>query len=72
MRVLMEQRVANDLCAICEEPGRDCEIHFLGWTEDGKTITREHDKVVGTVQAGDVLVNTGVSCRVYRDQGARS
>lgn len=55
-------------CPICGE--EECS-HFLGWTEDGRTIG---DPVQGRsalvdpepIQPSDRIVNTGVSARVYR------
>ncbi len=61
-------------CPFCDllcASGQACE-HFIGWTDDGKTIESRKPlsgKLVndGKILDSDVLVNTGVSTRVFRD-----
>lgn len=58
-------------CPICKGPD-DCR-HFIGWLEKGKLVERKPGRspIVTADDGGplptDVLVNTGVSTRVYRD-----
>jgi hypothetical protein len=54
------------MCPFCRKP--ECE-HHIGWTEDGKTIDpkKPGEGAPREVLPTDKLVNTGVSCRVYRD-----
>jgi len=56
-------------CPICH--CRQCS-HFVGWTEDGRTLehatklTRLGAVAVEEVLPTDTVVKTGVSARVYR------
>lgn len=56
-------------CPICRGPA-DCR-HHIGWTDDGRTMEPRSpypaNAAPRTVLESDVMVNTGVSCRVYRD-----
>lgn len=58
-------------CPICQGPA-GCR-HFIGWVEQGKLVERRPGRSP-LVTAGDggplptdVLVDTGVTTRVYRD-----
>jgi hypothetical protein len=54
-------------CPFCAERGL-CD-HFLGWTEDGKTVLLRKDGCKpAPMREGDRTSNTGVSSRVYRPQ----
>lgn len=62
------------ICPFCEKPctNSDACPHFIGWTEDGKAIQPRkniHSPMVndGNILPTDVILNTGVSARVFRD-----
>lgn len=51
-------------CPICSAV--DC-YHFIGWiTEDGKSIEDKNGNII-PLKPDDIVVKTGVSIRVYRD-----
>jgi hypothetical protein len=58
-------------CPVCRGP-LECE-HFIGWFEKGKLVARDQGRRPPKTAADggplrtDILVNTGVSTRVYRD-----
>jgi Zn-finger nucleic acid-binding protein len=57
-----------DRCPFCR--GDDCE-HFLGWTEDGKTIQHRSTPQKMDISETDRIVTTGVTARVYRQANER-
>lgn len=61
--------MTEPLCPFCGE--KDCR-HFIGWTDDGRTIELRKETVGSPHRFQKLLdtdrtVNTGVSTRVYRD-----
>lgn len=58
---------ACPICGIADDVG-DCS-HLVGWTDDGKTIVDAYATPIleTEVLPTDKLVNTGISCRVYRE-----
>jgi hypothetical protein len=60
-----ESYIPKPYCPICAET--DCE-HFIGWTNDGKTIEFRGNKIANEpLQETDLIVKTGISARVYRE-----
>ena len=53
-------------CPICGQPNT-CK-HFVGWTDDGLKIEPRIGKprILDNVLPTDIIVNTGVTARVYR------
>ncbi len=52
-------------CPYCAK--QDFCKHFLGWTENGRTINLRRGGATEPLLPTDKTLNTGVSTRVYRD-----
>lgn len=61
------QNVDSIKCPICGKSGFQKCAHFMGWTNDGRTMGCGSGEYVEEIPENAVIVKTGVSARVYCD-----
>ncbi len=54
-------------CPVCRKSA-DCELHWIGWTEDGHEVEMRCGLPAEPLRSSDITIGTGVTVRVYRER----